>query len=855
LLAFPVPLRSTSRLLALIGASLVLLTILGAAFALWKLRQATEEDTQTDLSNVTLVLAEETARNIQAVDLALREIQDHIAQMQLATPAELHRKAANRDMHTYLLGRMPNLPQVDGIGIDDALGQVVGSSRSWPAPVADVSDRDYFRRARGALANQLIVSEPAQSRITDAWTLYLTRAVRSSNGVFLGAVTAAIRLSYFEDFYRAIHLGEGSSITLLRRDGVMLARFPPLNKQVGGFDLAKAPTVQAVMKGAEKASGFSPGYLVNIPRFVAVHTVRGYPLIVAAAETLDAAMMRWRHTAMVTAGATLAIVIAWIALFEALIRQDRRREQMARQLRSSEVDLAAAKDAAEAANQAKSDFLARMSHEIRTPMNGIIGMNHLMRSTPMSTDQQRYSELIGDSAQALLSLINDILDVSKLEAGRMELEIIPFDLPALVESVVSISTPRAQEKDVELHAVFHLGAGRWFRGDPTRLRQILANLTSNALKFTDKGVVAIDVSATPQSDEIARLRFQVTDTGIGISEEHQRGLFENFKQADETIARRFGGTGLGLAICKQLVELMGGTIGASSKEGVGSRFWFEISLPYADAAEIGSAEPADRATRPEPASAERSLSVLLVEDNPVNQQVARIMLLNAGHSVDVVGDGWSAIEAVQKNRYDVVLMDIEMASLDGLQATARIRALPPPDSTVPIIAMTANAMQGARAKFLAAGMNDYIAKPFDPPDLVAALDRIATPGAAASATERSPEPLVDFKSAKLDDLRAMMDGGTFATTVRGFVDSLERRVHRGARLAAAGKLAAAGREAHDIVSVAGNLGAIRLSALARDLESACKSGDATQSRKAADAVTAAARDVLVLLESYQAQAA
>jgi hypothetical protein len=211
----------------------------------------------------------------------------------------------------------------------------VGSSRSWPAPVANVSDRDYFRRARGALADQLIVSEPAQSRITNAWTLYLTRSIRSSNGVFLGAVTAAIRLSYFEDFYRAIHLGGGSSISLLRSDGVLLARFPSLDNRVGRSDLANAPTVQAVMKGAERASGLSPGYLERNPRFVAVHAVRGFPLVVTAAVTVDAALTRWQHTAMVTAGATIAIVIVWIVLFEALIRQDHRREKMAQQLRAS----------------------------------------------------------------------------------------------------------------------------------------------------------------------------------------------------------------------------------------------------------------------------------------------------------------------------------------------------------------------------------------------------------------------------------------------------------------------------------------------------------------------------------------
>jgi len=398
-------------------------------------------------------------------------------------------------------------------------------------------------------------------------------------------------------------------------------------------------------------------------------------------------------------------------------------ERLVAERQATEQALLQAKEAADAANKAKSEFLANMSHEIRTPLNGIIGALHLLQSTPLDSDQQRYTRISAFSGESLLALVNDILDLSKIEAGRFALECIDFDLGQLLAECEAGLKLRAQEKNLAFSCLIAPAVPLALRGDPGRLRQVLLNLTGNALKFTDRGEIAISVTPEVASTDTVSLRFTIRDTGIGIPAAHQGKLFGKFTQLDASTTRKYGGTGLGLAISKQLIELMGGTIGFSSQEGVGTAFWFTLNLPRQDRPlrilpDAIATPPKVSALHP----GQLTARVLVAEDNFLNPEVVRGLLGRLGLSIDIAHNGLEAVDAVNNHAYDLVFMDMQMPELDGYEATQRIRAAGHP--SIPIIAMTANAMTGDREKCLAAGMDDYVSKPIDSVQLIAVLRRL-----------------------------------------------------------------------------------------------------------------------------------
>ena len=453
-----------------------------------------------------------------------------------------------------------------------------------------------------------------------------------------------------------------------------------------------------------------------------------------------------------------------------------------------------------------------MSHEIRTPLNGILGYADLLldeNAVPMGA---RLSiERIRSAGAALLTIVNDILDFSKVEAGQIELVSEPFAPDSLADEAVAIVRANAERKHLHLTIDVHPALPARVIGDRDRLRQVLLNLLNNAIKFTHVGGVRLSIAIVQAELGRVRLRFEVRDSGIGIAATKQHLLFERFSQVDRTIQREFGGTGLGLAICKRLIDLMDGTIGVDSEIDRGSTFWFEVALPVAAAAP----SPHVVATQAAPVAPRY---ILVVEDVPLNQDLARAVLERAGHRVDVVSGGAAAVAAVQATDYDLVLMDIQMPEVDGITATRLIRALEHPAAKVPIVAMTANVLPHQVATFADAGMEDYIGKPFKRDALFALIERWAFSRSVVPAVEgldrETFEALADAVGPEVVD-----------RMLAGLANELRSRLGADGSVLAREKVAF---DAHALVSGLGSLGFDAIASQCRVVEAACKMGSPYQ---------------------------
>ena len=617
------------------------------------------------------------------------------------------------------------------VGVIDRDGILAFSNLARNRERVDLSQREHFRvHAQAPDQDRLFISNPLKGKVSGKWSIQFTRPI-FRNQQFDGVLVVSVGPEQFSSFATTLRPGEGSVLSVVRASGQVMARHPVLEKAYETI-LKNRPLLKTA---ALMGNSTDMAQIGGVERVYGYYKLPEYGLTFVIGQAMDDVLAPHRAYRNQIVGMTgvisvllvltaLAILrsLQQVALSEEAIGQARNQaedareqaEQARQQAEDARLQAELAKEQAEHASQAKSTFLANMSHELRTPMNGIMGMTHLALGRATDPRQREQLGRITQASRHLLGVINDILDISRIESHRLTLDQTRFQLREVCADLKALLADRAADKGLRLQMDWPGDlSNRPLLGDPQRLGQILINLAGNAIKFTEQGSIGVHVKLQEAEPDHVVLRFEVQDTGIGISAEDQGRIFSAFEQVDASMTRKYGGTGLGLAISKQLVELMGGTLGVKSVPGSGSKFWFTVRLATAAPTPAASHEPPSISPDEQLRRPHAGAPILLAEDEPINREVTCALLEHAGLQADLAADGREAVARAQAKRYALILMDMQMPEMNGVEAPRAIR-LDSLNATTPVLALTANAFDQDRQRCLEAGMNDHIPKPVEP---------------------------------------------------------------------------------------------------------------------------------------------